>query len=422
MPLRHQRRQAPLQGVPGRRQATLRTEGEHGAPRDAAPPPATTKSDDAVTPAAISEQLADFFASGGTCEIVGDQPGSGAIDHLAAIASNGDINAGDTTNDSGTFGTKPLPKIKSGPPGAAEPADARSRNRAAPGFFGRHWFELLVLVFATTGIVLLGALVLSTAPAVPGGRHQTCSSRPRRRTHPPGCRPQTQHGCAKRRRLARKSRSRYPRCPPSTRFTPPLRHTSDLQARAAGAGDWGAGGRGLDASAARTRGGMPQPPAPGGADASVADAARAGGRMPQPPAPGADASAARAGGRMPQPPAPGGDASAARSRSRRPTRRRPTTPAADGGAGAARHHQGWRGVLVARWRLAARRDGPRARGGEPRPTGALCLWPHHATANGVFLHRRRTLGSRWFCDASDARGAPRLRRARRAWRHRRSTT
>ena len=298
----------------------------------AAPPPATTKSDDAVTPAAISEQLADFFASGGTCEIVGDQPGSGAIDHLAAIASNGDINAGDTTNHSGTFGTKPLPKIKSGPPGAAEPADARSRNRAAPGFFGRHWFELLVLVFATTGIVLLGALVLSTAPAVPGGRRKLLKS---------------------------------PSTPHTPSGLPPANAARLCEAAAVGKKEplsVSAPRRGADASATATR----------------------GGRMPQPPAPG--------GGCLGRP----------QRRSRRPTRRRPFPHHACGHG----RHQGWRGVLVARWRLAARRDGPRARGGEPRPTGALCLWPHHATANGVFLHRRRTLGSRWFCDASDARGAP----------------
>ena len=137
-----------------------------------APPPAATKSTikstDALTPDAISKQLADFFASGGTCEIVGDQPGSGVVDHLAAIAPNAGDDAGDTTDGGGTPGTKPLPEIKSDPPGAVKPAGARARERAAPGFFGRHWFEILVLVFATIGVALLGVLVLSTAPSVPG--------------------------------------------------------------------------------------------------------------------------------------------------------------------------------------------------------------------------------------------------------------
>ena len=31
-----------------------------------------------------------------------------------------------------------------GPPGAAEPADARSRNRAAPGFFGRQGLKAII--------------------------------------------------------------------------------------------------------------------------------------------------------------------------------------------------------------------------------------------------------------------------------------
>ena len=42
------------------------------------------------------------------------------------------------TDGGGTPGTKPLPEIKSGPPSAVEPAGARARERAAPGFFGRH--------------------------------------------------------------------------------------------------------------------------------------------------------------------------------------------------------------------------------------------------------------------------------------------